>query len=97
MSASISRTANWRRGLKTRHPHDLRLERAADKLEQFADETSNLTDEAWTELEPFYSWNSETWSDAVSKTSRLVEFQPNVRTFPDFINNLVGFLQHASN
>jgi len=99
LSGSLTRTANWRRGLQAKYPNDPRNGRAAEKLDQLADETNDLTDEAWSELVPFYNWASGTWSDAVSQASRRVEFQRNVRTFPAFVNNLVGILseQHVSN
>jgi hypothetical protein len=98
LSASISRTANWRRGLQAKFPGDNRNKPAAEMLEQFADETYNLSDEAWSQLQPFYSWGSETWNEAVSETSRRVVFKRNIRTFPDFVNNLVGILseRHVS-
>src|SRR5947208_16958322 len=92
LSASISRTANWRRGLQAKFPGDNRNKPAAERLEQFADDTYNLTDEEFSKLAPFYSWHSEAWNEAVSETSRCVVFKRNIRTFPDFVNNLVGIL-----
>ena len=67
---SLVRTSDWRKNLQTRFPTDPRNGRAAEKLRQFADETDGLTDEAWAELKPFYSWSSEHWSNAVSEASR---------------------------
>ena len=98
ISASISRTAKWRRGLQAKYPSDSRLGQAAETLDMLAGQTSDLSDEAWSELARFYGWNSETWHDGVSKASRLVEFQCSVRTFSDFVNNLVGILseQHVN-
>jgi hypothetical protein len=57
-----------------------------------------MTDEEWSQLQPFYSWGSETWNEAVSETSRCVVFKRNIRSFPDFVNSLVGILseQHVS-
>src|ERR1700704_6147799 len=72
---SLVRTSDWRKNLQTRFPTDPRNGRAAEKLRQFADETDGLTDEAWAELKPFYSWSSEHWSNAVSEASRRVEFR----------------------
>jgi hypothetical protein len=99
LSASLTRTANWRRALQAKYSNDPRNGRAAQTLDNLAGETNDLTDEAWSELKPFYSSSSGKWSDAVSQASRRVEFQRNVRTFPAFVNNLVGILseQNATN
>jgi hypothetical protein len=83
--ANILRIPNWGR--------------AAETLDRLADETNNMSDEEWSELSIFYGWNSETWHDAVSKASRHVGFQTNVRTFSDYVNNLLGILseqQHVN-
>lgn len=96
LSASIARTENWRRGLQAKYPNDPRNGRAAETLNKLADEANDLTDEAWSELKPFYNWASPTWSDGVSQVSRRVEFQRNVRTFPAFVANLVGILSQTS-
>ena len=98
LCGSFTRSATWRRGLQAKYPNDPRNGLAAETLETLAGETNDLTDEAWSELKPFYS-SSGKWSDAVSQASRRVEFQRNVRTLPAFVNNLVGILseQNATN
>jgi hypothetical protein len=63
LSASIKRTAIWRRELKNKYVNDARNERAAGALEKLATETCSLSDEAWAELMPYYSWSSATWSE----------------------------------
>lgn len=92
LSEGLSRTANWRRNMQERYPSDVRNGKAADRLHQMAAESGDLSDEAWEELRPFYSWCSEPWSEAVSKAGRLVEFSRAVRTFPALIDNLIGIL-----
>ena len=92
LCGSLMRTAAWRRGMKARYPDDNRNGIAAKTLDKLADEANDLTDEQWSEIMPFYDWASATWSDAVSQASRNVEFKRNVRTFPAFIDSLVGIL-----
>ena|ERR1700681_3095276 len=92
LSGSLKRTASWRRSLQTRYPNDPRNGRAAARLDQLASEANNLTDEAWSELQKFYAWDSWEWSDAVSATSRQVEHR-NVNTLPAFTKTLVGILK----
>jgi hypothetical protein len=91
LSASMSRTANWRRGLLAKF-NDPRNALAAATLDRFADEIGNLSDEDWAELQHFYSWSSTKWSEAVSLASRRVVFQRNVKTMDDYLNQLVGIL-----
>jgi hypothetical protein len=90
LSSSLRRSASWRRSLQARYP-DPRNERAADKLEQLANEASDLSEEAWQELQKFYNWASFQWSDAVSAVSRQVGFR-NVNTLPAFVSALLGIL-----
>jgi hypothetical protein len=92
LSASISRTASWRRALQAKYINDPRNSRAAETLARLADEAVNLTDEQWAQLAPFYSWVSETWCEAVSQAARHVEFQRNVRTFSAFVQHLISIL-----
>jgi hypothetical protein len=94
LSGSLTRTANWRRGLDARY-NDPRNGRSADILAQLASETKFLTDESWTKLQGFYNWSSPTWSEAVSAAARKVGFQ-NVNTFPAFTETLVGILSEQN-
>jgi hypothetical protein len=93
LSNSIQRSEKWRRQLEVKY-HDPRNGRAAERLNQLAAEISDLTDDQYSELKPFYSWSSPTWSEAVSATSRLVEFR-NVRTLSEFLSSLVGILSQS--
>ena len=95
LSGSLTRTANWRRGLQAKF-NDSRNGRSAEALHKLAGETNSLSDRAWSELEPFYNWSSPTWSEAVSAAARKVGFH-NVNTLPDFVSALVGILSSQSN
>jgi hypothetical protein len=90
ISASVRRSAIWRRALQSKYP-DPRNGRAADKLERLADEIYEMTDEEFSQIAPHYSWSSGAWSDAVSQVSRLVGYR-GVDTVPAFISHLVGIL-----
>jgi hypothetical protein len=96
ISRSLARTAEWRKNLQIRFPTDPRNGRASDKLRQFAEEAEGLTDCEWSKLQPFYSWSSERWSNAVSEASRRVEFQRNIRSFPAFVEDLTHILSAAN-
>jgi hypothetical protein len=97
LSASVKRTAIWRRGLEAKF-NDSRNGLAAERLDQLAIEIANLSDQDWSELSVYYSWSSGKWADAVSQTSRQVGFR-RVNTLPDFVSSLVGILsgQHVTN
>jgi hypothetical protein len=96
LCGSLTRTAIWRRGLQAEYPGDSRNGKSAETLEKLAGETNDLTDEEFASLRPYYSWSSNTWADAVSLASRHVEFQRNVRTFPAYVNNLIGILSEQN-
>jgi hypothetical protein len=96
LCGSLTRTASWRRGLQAKYPGDGRNGKAAETLEKLAGETNDLTDAQWEKLSKDYNWSSATWADAVSLASRHVEFQRNVRTFPAFVNDLIGILSEQN-
>src|SRR3981189_2215867 len=95
LCGSFARSAIWRRGLKATYPNDPRNGGAAETLDRLAAETNDLSDEAWSELKPFYNWASGKWSEAVSLASRRVEFQRNETTLPAFVAQLVGILSES--
>ena len=96
VTASLRRTAGWRRELCKKFPNDNRNELAAKKLEELANVVPTVGDDYWSELMPYYA-NFSTWADAVSQASRHVEFR-NVKTLPAFVNDLVCILaeQHVA-
>jgi len=91
VTASLRRTAVWRRQLQAKYPTDARNTQAAVKLDQLADEMNDLSDDAWAVLSPHYQWCSGRWSDAVSMAPRHVFFH-DVKTLPAFIDDLVCIL-----
>jgi hypothetical protein len=95
IASSVRRTANWRRNVCRQRFPDAKNIPAAEKLDQIAIDASDMTDETWADLLPYYNWSSTTWSNAVSEASRAVEFR-GVHTFPDFVDCLVGILRRAN-
>jgi predicted aminopeptidase len=77
--------------MQAKYPDDPRNGLAAEKLDRLASATASLSDEAWGELQNYYSWRSEPWSEAVAKASRLVGFR-SVDSLPAFTTALVGIL-----
>jgi hypothetical protein len=71
---------------------DPRNARAAETLDKLAGEANDLSDEAWQQLKPYFSWSCGKWSDAVSLASRRVEFQRNVKTLPAYVDHLAEIL-----
>jgi hypothetical protein len=95
MSASIKRSADWRRNLQTKYPDDPRNGRAADKLDRLANDLKEMGNEDWLKLKPFYNWASGKWSEAVSQTSRCVGYR-GVETVSEFVSHLAGILSESA-
>jgi hypothetical protein len=93
---SLTRTSRWREGMKKKYPSDPRNGRAAETLARLANESCNLSDAEWSALQPHFHWASEKWSDALSQAARHVEFQRTIKTFPDFVQNLISVLSETS-
>jgi hypothetical protein len=91
LCGNLTRSAIWRRGLQAKY-NDPRNGKAAETLDRPAEETNDLTDEAWLQLKAYFNWSCPRWSDAVSLASRRVEFQRNVKTLPAYVNHLAEIL-----
>jgi hypothetical protein len=89
----IARTALWREKIGARYPSDPRNGRAADCLAELASSPAELSDDAWSQLSPHFDWGSESWREAISQTSRLVEFKRRITSLPAFVTSLIGVLQ----
>jgi hypothetical protein len=92
LSTKLASTCHWRKNVRKRYPTDERNARAEETLARLTTEIDHLTDDQWTQLQPFYHWASESWNDAVAQAARHVEFRPHVRTFRDFVTDLVVIL-----
>ena len=96
ISGTCSRTARWRGFQFARYPSDIRNSEAVVILNRFAEEASDLSADAWEELSKYYDWSSATWNEAVSLATRHVAFKRNIRTFDDFIADLINILQEQN-
>jgi hypothetical protein len=95
----LNRARDWRRNTAAKYPSDGRNIRAADCLSKLATEASQLSDDAWSQLQPHYGWASERFREAISQTARLVGFKHKIKDVPSFVKHLLEVLseQHVSN
>jgi hypothetical protein len=91
----LTRTADWRDKVFNRY-QDQRNLWASKALRKLADDAPNLTDEAWSKLEPHFEWGSEHFREAVSQTARQVGFKHKSKSFPFFVKNLVAALSQPT-
>jgi hypothetical protein len=89
----INRTAFWRETTAEKYPLDPRNARGSARLSEIAASVKDLTDDEWSELQPFCSWESDGWREAISRVSRMVGFQPRVKDLASFVAALIGFLR----
>jgi hypothetical protein len=68
----------------------------AKTLDRLAGETSELSDEAFFAISPYFNWSSAHWTNAVSLAARRVEYHHDVRTFSAFVNTLIAILRVAA-
>jgi len=92
----LSRAAEWRDRMAIRHPSDSRNLRGADCLRKLAAEVSQLTDEDWKLLQPYYGWASEPFREAVSTAARAVAFKHKIKDIPSFVKHLLDVLSQPS-
>jgi hypothetical protein len=88
----LNRTANWRQKMAAKYPSDPRNARAADCLSKLAACANELTDEAWSQLQPHSGWASERWRESISQTARDVGFRKKIKNLPSFVSSLVDVL-----
>ena len=88
----INRCAIWREKIGAQYPLDTRNGRAADCLAQLATSPAELSDDAWSRLQPYFDWGSEPWREAISQTARLAEFKQKITSLPAFVTALIEVL-----
>jgi hypothetical protein len=89
----LHRTAQWRGKMATQYPSDTRNGKAAACLAALATDNTELSDDAWAQLEPHYAFASEPWREAISQTARLVLFKQKITSRPAFVKALIAVLQ----
>jgi hypothetical protein len=92
---SIDRAIPWRAGLQSKFPEDPRNPLAVELLTMFLADAENMTEEQLAKLEPHFSWVDEHWHATLRTVVRRVGYQRTIKTFDDFVNTLVSYLQHV--
>jgi hypothetical protein len=96
MGSAQKATAAWRRETALRFPDDPRNLKAASILDQLATDVTNLNDERWLLLKPYFGWVSETWRAALNLTVRQVGFSQRAKEIDSFVGVLVHQLSQPS-
>jgi hypothetical protein len=86
-------SSKWRAVQAKRFIHDVRNAKAAERLVELEAQIA-ITDEAWTQLEPFLS--DSTCLAAISDTNRDVEFRAFPRDFAAWLDQLCTNLKLRS-
>jgi hypothetical protein len=92
---AANRAVPWRTGLQQKFPEDPRNAAAVVLLKQLAVDVDNITDEQFSKLAPHWSWVDELWHETLLVVIRRVGYQRTIKTFDDFVNTLVSYLQRA--
>lgn len=90
MIRALESTSVWRKGIVAKFPNDPRLLKAAATLDQLAIDATNLTDDQWLPLKPFFGGrNSDAWRAALNLTVRQIGFDYRVNHLDAFVRTLV--------
>jgi hypothetical protein len=92
ISFGLNRAAGWRHKKAKQYSNDPRNHRAAELLLKLAGESSNLTEEEWARLQPYYDFSSQHWREAISRAARSIGFHHPENNFAGFIDSLVSVL-----
>ena len=93
LSVQFRISSKWRASQAMRFKHDARNSAAAERLIELESQI-HITDEAWTQLEPFLS--DSTCLAAISDTNRDVEFRVFPRDFSAWLDQLCTNLKLRS-
>lgn len=96
ITKTLERTAAWRKSTSIRFPDDPRNTRAVERLNQLAADAFNLTDEQWSDLQPWYGWASEEWRNGLNQTARQVGFFHRAGDLAFFVKALLQNLSLTS-
>jgi hypothetical protein len=90
IAEALNRTSVWRKSLVAKFADDPRNVLAAATLDKLAINISELTDEQWLELKPYFGgWASESWRKGLSQAARQVGFHHKARDLKAFVNSLI--------
>ncbi|MDB6148180.1 MAG: hypothetical protein JWO45_1844 [Spartobacteria bacterium] len=88
ITRALEATSAWRKLTAARFPDDPRNIKAAETLEELAAGVTDLSEENWLELAPYFSF-SDTWRKGLSTTARQVGFFHRSKNF-DVFAKLLG-------
>ncbi len=88
----LNRTAHWRQKMAAKYPGDPRNVRAAECLLKLATDATELSDGAWSQLQPHCGWASERWREAISQAARAVGFAHKIKDLSSFVKHLLDAL-----
>jgi len=91
----LTKASRWRQTLVDQYT-DPRNSRAAARLAELADETTNLSDDYWRVLKPHFHSNPTRWREALSPATRQVGFLYKKVSFPFFVRTLIGLLSESA-
>jgi hypothetical protein len=90
IAEALNRTSVWRKSLVAKFADDPRNVLAAATLDKLAINISQLTDEQWFELKPYFGgWAAESWRKGLSKAARQVGFHHKARDVKAFVKSLI--------
>jgi hypothetical protein len=89
---NLAKSANWRRLQALRWPDDARNERAAQRLFLLASQATDINDDAWDHVGPYFDPNDRRWHEAVSSASRDVGFRTSPHDFNSYVQNVIDTL-----
>jgi hypothetical protein len=85
----LLKSSDWRTVQAVRFPGDERNVRAAERLAELAATATELPDEVWEGLKPYYHWSNEKFGEVISATNRNVVFRNNTPDFFTYTHNLL--------
>ncbi|WP_439404743.1 hypothetical protein ACNJX9_25330 [Bradyrhizobium sp. DASA03076] len=92
---ALNHAIPWRASLQSKFSEDPRNALAVELLKRFSVEAESMTDYQLGLLDPHFSWADEYWHATLRTVVRRVGYQRTIKTFDDFVNTLVSYLQHA--
>jgi hypothetical protein len=97
MIRALEGTSAWRKAIVAKFPNDPRLLKAAATLDQLAIDVTNLTDDHWLSLKPFFGgWHSDNWRAGLNLAVRQIGFHYHVKHLDAFVRTLAYQLSLSS-
>jgi hypothetical protein len=92
---AISRAIPWRTEIQTKYPDDPRNPLALERLKAFVVNVDNMTPAQVEKVAPYFNLVDEHWHLTLRAVVRRVGYQRSMKTFDNFLDTLVYYLQQA--